>query len=187
MPASCFSTFSMQNHSFLNLMSTRNFKFYRQRRVSSQLATFFKKNSSSVICRNAKHYNFNFVSKAEVNRPHGSKPNQKPLITQNMQTRPGYAEKTGPDNLWTDKLNDFSQMADSNDSSSLQQTNSDFFDILVRIWTVFWNYFVRLIFSCHDRNTPTDKHLWPKASAMSDTKASFRFDFNESILIVTNQ
>ena len=42
MPASCFLTVSMQNHSFLNLMPTWNFKFYQQRSVSSQLATFFQ-------------------------------------------------------------------------------------------------------------------------------------------------
>ncbi len=82
--------------------------------------------SHSIQWYTAKHYKFNFVSKAEVNRLHGRKPNQKQLITQDMQTRPGYAEKMGPDNLWRDKLNDFSQMVDSNDSSSLQPTNSDF-------------------------------------------------------------
>jgi hypothetical protein len=48
---------------------TRNFEFYQVRSVSSQLVIFFHIFSSSVIRRHAKHYKFNFVSKAEVNRP----------------------------------------------------------------------------------------------------------------------
>jgi hypothetical protein len=50
---------------------TRNFEFYQKRCISSQLAIFFHifLSESSVIHRHAKHNEFNFVSKAEVNRP----------------------------------------------------------------------------------------------------------------------
>ena len=80
-------------------------------------------------------------------------------------------------------------MADSDDSSSLQPTNSDFWYSgknlngvlkLFRATEFFlsWQEYA-------DWQAPMS--LWPKASAMSDSEASFRFDFNESILIVTNQ
>jgi hypothetical protein len=60
---------------FLNLFNAEplipkfnaNLKF-QQRRVSSQLATFFNNVFILSDMQTCKHYKFNFVSKAEVNR-----------------------------------------------------------------------------------------------------------------------